>query len=392
MSRDLRLSTYNSAEDIFRVLGNRYGNKSTIALEIIEDLEKIPVVKANQPRKVIDLIQTVEKALADLTELGETDAIKNPLVTKCIESKLPDLVKKDWPVFMVNPNNNVAPANHFDSPLRFLKTQEEILKKLEQLSVGEKQERPDKKFERKNSSVRSTKKDSGSIVCGEMRHKDKLFFCKQFKDLKLSEKLSAVKKLGACTKCLRCHDEENQCKDTYLCRNKDCRKGSSSDHHYFLYSKRESRAEAVKVKSKKRHELTEEQERFIAELSPEMAEKCKKAFTNVTSKTNCTEKDQTGLVEASGLEELPVIMMLLEITANAGQEIGTLIDLASVTNYITHKAVNRLNLRSEKNHLGRSWSWRNGNEGHQQMLSSQGESQNTQSHRKSSSTCLLWSK
>ncbi|GAA6100468.1 uncharacterized protein LOC106583987 [Tachysurus ichikawai] len=40
--RDLPLSTYNTAEDMFRVLENRYGNKSTIALEIIEDLEKIP--------------------------------------------------------------------------------------------------------------------------------------------------------------------------------------------------------------------------------------------------------------------------------------------------------------------------------------------------------------
>ena len=42
ISRDLRLSTYNNAEDMFRVLENRYGNKTTIALEIIEDLEKVP--------------------------------------------------------------------------------------------------------------------------------------------------------------------------------------------------------------------------------------------------------------------------------------------------------------------------------------------------------------
>ena len=40
-------------------------------------------------------------------------------------------------------------------------------------------------------------------------------------------------------------------------------------------------------------------------------------------------------------------MMLLEVTANAGQKIGTLIDLASDTNYITHEAAGRLNLKSE---------------------------------------------
>ena len=39
--------------------------------------------------------------------------------------------------------------------------------------------------------------------------------------------------------------------------------------------------------------------------------------------------------------------MILEVTANAGQKIGTLIDLASDTNYITHEAAGELNLRSE---------------------------------------------
>lgn len=49
--RDLRLSTYNSAEDMFRVLENRYGNKPTIALEIIEDLEKIPPFKVTPAKE-----------------------------------------------------------------------------------------------------------------------------------------------------------------------------------------------------------------------------------------------------------------------------------------------------------------------------------------------------
>ncbi len=63
---------------------------------------------------------------------------------------------------------------------------------------------------------------------------------------------------------------------------------------------------------------------------------------------NCSENDQLGLVGKSGLNELPVIMMLMEVTTNAGQKIGTLIDLASDTNYITHEAADRLKLRSEK--------------------------------------------
>ncbi len=69
IGRDLRMSSYNTAEDGFRVLHNRYGNKVTIAMELIEELERIYAVKGNQPRKVIELIQIVEKALSDLCNI-----------------------------------------------------------------------------------------------------------------------------------------------------------------------------------------------------------------------------------------------------------------------------------------------------------------------------------
>lgn len=44
-------------------------------------------------------------------------------------------------------------------------------------------------------------------------------------------------------------------------------------------------------------------------------------------------------------------MMLKEVMTNAGQTIGTLIDLASDTNYITHKAADRLGLSGEEINL-----------------------------------------
>lgn len=44
----------------------------------------------------------VQKALQDLSDLGDTGAIKNPLVTKLIESKLPEILKKEWLVHMAD--------------------------------------------------------------------------------------------------------------------------------------------------------------------------------------------------------------------------------------------------------------------------------------------------
>ncbi|KAK3563891.1 hypothetical protein QTP86_004835 [Hemibagrus guttatus] len=115
-----RLSSYSTAADIFRVLENWYGNKITIAMEIVEELERIPAVRGNQTRRVIELIQMVGKALADLTDLGNIGAIKNPLVIKSIESKLPEFVKREWLVYMTDPANGITSENHFNALLKFL--------------------------------------------------------------------------------------------------------------------------------------------------------------------------------------------------------------------------------------------------------------------------------
>ncbi|KAM9764604.1 uncharacterized protein ACNS7B_019486 [Menidia menidia] len=354
--RDLRLSNYNTADEIFRVMENRYGNKSTIVIEILEELERMAPVKGNQPRKVIDVIQTVEKALADLTELGNSGAIRNPLVIKTIESKLPDFVKRDWLIFMLEPSNDVTPDNHFDMLLKFLKKQEGVLERLEQLKTVEKTERPDycsrRKPEKSYASTKMAKKGMVEVcgVCDDWRHHDKLFFCKKFKGLKLQEKKAAVEKLGACKKCLGLHDDSYSCKDTFLCRNKDCNKDGTSDHHYLFCpvgSNKKFSIETSRKSSAGKSKLTDEQERFLSELTPEMAEKCRNAFTNSIARTANTNKEQSELLMRSGLCELPVILMLMEVTANAGQKVGTLVDLASDTNYITHKAADRLRLRSE---------------------------------------------
>ncbi|GAA6097417.1 uncharacterized protein LOC108181458 [Tachysurus ichikawai] len=323
--------------------------KSQIAMEIVDEVEKIPAVKGNQPRRVVELIQVVEKALADLTDLGNVGAIKNPLVIKSIESKLPDFGKRDWLVYMTDPANGITPENHFDALLKFLKKQEEILERLEQLKISERPERRNYAF---TKTAKKASVDGGCIICGSEKHKGKIFFCKKFKELELAEKSSIVRRLGACKRCLGCHENEDGCSNSYLCRNKDCKRGSSSDHHYFLCPKGEStcgsEGKSVFKHSKKENRLTDEHEQFLAELSPELVEKCKRAFTNKAKMVNCFEEGQKGLLDETGLKELPVIMMLMEVTTNAGQKVGTLIDLASDTNYITHEAADRLKLRSEK--------------------------------------------
>ena len=54
ITRDLHLTSYNTAEDIFRVLENQFGNRTTIAIEIVEELQRIPPVKGYQPHKILN--------------------------------------------------------------------------------------------------------------------------------------------------------------------------------------------------------------------------------------------------------------------------------------------------------------------------------------------------
>ena len=56
------------------------------------------------------------------------------------------------------------------------------------------------------------------------------------------------------------------------------------------------------------------------------------AFTNKATEGGM-KYHQSQLLKKSGLCELPVIMMLMEVTANAGQKIGALVALTSDTNY-----------------------------------------------------------
>ncbi|CAM4471325.1 unnamed protein product [Leuciscus chuanchicus] len=329
--RDLRLTTYTTAEEVFQVLENRFGNKTTIALEIVEELQRLQAVKGNQPRRIVELIQSVEKALVDLNELGKTGAIKNPLVTKTIESKLPDGLKKEWLLHVAGKGDEAEEDKRFDYLLKFLQGQEAIYEKLDQLREEEPKPKSEPRQARTRTSTQLSNQAQGCVVCGDGKHKKRLYFCQKFRTLKLSEKRDAVRKLGACKKCLEIHNEGDYCKSEFLYRRPDCIEQRAAEHHYYLCPRAGTSKGNVIQRSNN---------------NSKVGEKWRNAFCNTIARTSLVS-NQPSLLAENGIVEWPVIMMLLEVTANAGQKVGTLIDLASDTNYITHDAADRLNLRSE---------------------------------------------
>lgn len=129
------------------------------------------------------------------------------MVTKSIESKLPDVLKKEWLVYAADGRNAVVPGNRFDSLLAFLKEQEAIYEQLEHLK--EEELKREVRSEPRHARTRATKSNdapAGCVICGDGKHRRKLYFCKQFRAMKPAEKNAAVKKLGACERCLELHD------------------------------------------------------------------------------------------------------------------------------------------------------------------------------------------
>ncbi len=75
----------------------------------------------------------MERAALDLTDLGCTDAMQNQLVIQSLKSKLPDVMKREWLMYVRSSNNNVHPGNRFDKLLLFHEDQKSLPVRLEQL-------------------------------------------------------------------------------------------------------------------------------------------------------------------------------------------------------------------------------------------------------------------
>lgn len=258
-------------------------------------------------------------------------------MTKSIESKLPDALKKEWLLYAAG-RSSAEPDKCFDSLLAFLKSQESIYEQLDQLWDKEPTRKEIRREPRQartrasnqssshlmpsvgTSSIRKSCTSAKSSVCSSTPRRLQYENWGAAGNAWRSMVRMVTAKLHSCAEILSVRTSKPQTTITTCVS----AVGGSTERNY-----------------------TKAQEEFFKKLSPELAQQCRDAFCNTVSRTSHVAKSHSILLAEGGLVEWPVIMMLLEVTANAGQKVGTLIDLASDTNYITHEAAGRLNLRSE---------------------------------------------
>lgn len=347
VKKDLVLSSCSSPEEMFKRLDNHFGNKARIVLKIAEDIESLPPVKGNNPRKAIELIQAVERALSNLVILGEEDILKNRLVAQSLERKLPNSLKEKWIEYKAEPLHGFTPQTHFDCLLLYLQKQEAVLEELDQLDESLREGTPQaKSYVDKSAKKAFSKATSGQkgyqpqtcTACSDTCHAGRLFACTAFRGMDLPSKKSHLNANKLCSLCLGPHSQPVCGNKKIICTKADCR--AEEPHHYLLCSRSVPLESTRKKSNGKGLGLTSHQEELLEEVTPELREEFRKAFSNKTTSAITCSAGKAPL-------EYPVVMMLLEVTTNSGQLIGTLLDLASDTNYITHCAAQRLGLSGE---------------------------------------------
>ncbi|KAJ0068903.1 hypothetical protein NL108_014013 [Boleophthalmus pectinirostris] len=141
-----------------------------------------------------------------------------------------------------------------------------------------------------NGTIGSTSLSPGCVICGDSKHSKRLYFCKRFQVLKISEKKDAVRKLGACIKCLEVHSEHDNCKEEFFCNRPECSK--SKEHHFLLCPRPVPKTRVSAVGGDSNKSYTEAQKEFVKKLPSGRAKENNHVFSNSMTKTSITTSNQ----------------------------------------------------------------------------------------------------
>ncbi|KAJ0023822.1 hypothetical protein NQD34_003721 [Periophthalmus magnuspinnatus] len=144
-----------------------------------------------------------------------------------------------------------------------------------------------------NGTTVSSSLSPGCVICGDNKHSKRLYFCKRFQGLKISEKKDAVRKLGACIKCLDIHSEHDNCKEEFFCNRTECSK--SKEHHFLLCPRPVPKTRVSAVGGDSNKSYTEAQKEFVKKLPSGRAKENNHVFSNSMTKTsNATSNQSAG--------------------------------------------------------------------------------------------------
>ena len=308
----LRSIAYDDLDKMWEALDAKFKVPSILIDSIIQDIEKLTIPKDDSG--MINLIETLELAEADLRSEGLAMEISNTTVCGKIESKLPEEWKDEWIKLLFDARNSIDAANKFPELLKFLSN---LKKQLEYRAADVRKTKPPPKPDRAargmHTEGRGDELDPNAItqdVCGQgCDKKHQLAWCPKFKKVPVSKRKSVSMQARLCFRCLEPGHRLEDCPKDWKCRN--CEK---ENHHFLLCFKK-------KEKEKKNEEPS------------------KDSNSHVGHSQKALQK------EHDSHQEKPVVFQTQYVESASGEKLGLLHDGASDTNYITKECAKRLKLR-----------------------------------------------
>ncbi|KFM74595.1 hypothetical protein X975_22117, partial [Stegodyphus mimosarum] len=206
---------------LFKALEQRYENKRIIVDCHIKNILNTPSINHESAKELRIMLDNIKKNLRSLKILDfARDKLSNVLLLNIVLDKLDRETRKQYELTL---KDNEVPD--FDTFLEFLERRCQILNSISANIPS--------KFNSERSKsllVKSNKSPKLCIACKLQPHA--LYHCDKFKQMKLSERVSLVKKHRLCYNCLSEFHLLSQCKSNsvcYICKKK-------SDHHTLLHA------------------------------------------------------------------------------------------------------------------------------------------------------------
>ena len=114
------LSAGDDATEIWRRLDSKYGDEGKLVDDIMKDIKLLQKCNDNQPKGIITMITTVERAYRDLKYMSRESEISNATIVSLIEQKLPKSIEDDWLKVVTGEHRSVVARDKFPQLLKVL--------------------------------------------------------------------------------------------------------------------------------------------------------------------------------------------------------------------------------------------------------------------------------
>lgn len=311
----------NDYDAAWKFLTDRYEDRRLIMDKHIEALTNLPKVAKESSKDMRKLIDTCTKNVEALKNLALPVAgLGEQILLHQITSKLDKSTRVAWEG---RQKKGVFPK--YDATIDFLQEQCRIMEKID-INTKSTMESAKVKTVNKTHSLVVTNEHKKDNKCSLCKNNHELWRCDQFKQMSVSDKYSALKKLGSCFNCLQRGHRTTVCPSSHNCR--DCGKR----HHTLVHNDGSSNVATMEPVGKPNNET---QPKAASNKNPEIT--ASESATTLCSSTTSSSK-QTLLSTA---------IVMVHGSRSAVYPCRALLDSASQTHFVTERLANLLSQRKE---------------------------------------------